>query len=103
MKRRIRHLWHITSWPERVVTILSPVMPILAAGAGDFRETGAWVIAGLWWAMYLTEKVDHHDLRVELAVRVLFHNLGRALLQQHDSAAHRKADHPAVRYPRRHR
>jgi hypothetical protein len=101
---RVRLLWRLTSTWERVVTVLSPVLPILALLNGRWTEAAAWTVAAFWWSLYLDALVDVDRLKTDLRLRlylndVLVRTVYRIRKEQH--VAEKRTS--AVHVPRAHR
>jgi len=108
VRARVLRLWRLTTWSERFITVMTPVLPVLAARHGLWGEALAWATAGLWWGLYLAEKVTVDNLRAEIFLRDLLHRTFVRIV--HIAAAQRRkkahADpkqQSSVRFPRGHR
>jgi len=107
VKRVIRRLWRVTTWPERAVTILSPYVVLGAILTGSWREAAAWGIAALWWALYLEKKLTVESLNVEIMLRQHFYRafvriVNEAAKERRDKA-HAARTESSIRLPRHHR
>jgi hypothetical protein len=113
MRARITRLWRITTVTERFVTVMTPILPILAAVSGDWLGAGTGVVAGLWWSLYLSEKLTVDDLLAEIFIRDLMHrtfvHVVHLAAEQRRKKTHqadpKKADQTtsSIRIPRAHR